>query len=56
MPPQEMRLSEVIRLVEGSIVPVECVASPEVCSRFNLCVTRDVWAELEGAKRVWGES
>jgi Rrf2 family cysteine metabolism transcriptional repressor len=48
-PPHEIKLSEVIRLVEGSIVPVECVVNPEVCSRSELCVTREIWAELERA-------
>ena len=48
-PPHEIKLSEVIRLVEGSIVPVECVTHPELCSRSRLCVAREIWAELERA-------
>ena len=48
-PPREIKLSEVIRLVEGSIIPVECVDNPEVCSRSELCAARDVWAEFERA-------
>lgn len=47
--PHEIKLSEVIRAVEGSIVPVECVNDPGVCSRSELCVTRDIWAELKRA-------
>lgn len=46
-PPEQIKLSEVIQLVEGSIAPTECVNNPEVCTRSNLCVTRDVWIELE---------
>jgi Rrf2 family cysteine metabolism transcriptional repressor len=45
-PPQEIRLSEILRLVEGSLVPVDCVANPEICPRSKLCVTREVWVEL----------
>jgi len=45
-PPEEIKLNEVIQLLEGSITPVECVTSPEVCSRSELCVTRDIWGEL----------
>ncbi len=45
-PPEEIELSEVIRLLEGSIALVECINNPEVCDRFEFCVTRDVWAEL----------
>jgi len=48
-PPEEIRLSEVIRLLEGSIAPVECVNDPEICSRSKSCVTRDIWSELKQA-------
>ncbi len=52
-PPGEIKLSEVIRLLEGSIAPVECINTPEICDRFDFCVTRDVWAELgEAMNRV----
>ncbi len=44
--PEEIKLSEVIRLLEGSIALVECINNPETCDRFRFCVTRDVWAEL----------
>jgi len=47
--PQEIRLSEVIQLLEGSITPVECVNSPEVCSRSDSCAVRDIWSELKKA-------
>ncbi len=47
--PGEIRLSEVVRLLEGSIAPVECVDNPEACARSELCVTRDVWGELKQA-------
>jgi len=45
--PQEIKLSEVIGLLEGSIAPVECVNDPKYCSRSDLCVTRDIWGELK---------
>ena len=48
-PPQEIKLSEVIPLLEGSIAPVECVNNPESCPRSDLCVTRDVWSEMKKA-------
>ncbi len=47
--PEEVKLSEVIQLVEGSIAPTECIDNPEVCSRSASCVTRDVWGELKKA-------
>ncbi len=48
-PPSEIRLSEVIQLLEGSVAPVECVDNPEICSRSASCVTRDIWGELKRA-------
>jgi Rrf2 family protein len=47
--PEEIRLDEVIQLLEGSIAPVECITNPGVCSRSESCVTRDVWSELKRA-------
>jgi len=48
-PPAEIILSEVIGLLEGSITLVECVSDPNYCSRSDVCVTREVWGELEKA-------
>ena len=48
-PPEEIRLSEVVQLLEGSIAPVECINNPEICTRSELCVTRDIWGELKKA-------
>ena len=47
--PEEIKLSEVIQLLEGSVAPVECLNDPKACSRSELCVTRDVWDELKRA-------
>ena len=48
-PPKEIKLSEAIQLLEGSIAPAECINSPGICSRSKLCVTRDIWGELKQA-------
>ena len=54
--PQEVKLSEVIQLLEGSITPVECVGNPESCPRSDHCATRDVWSEMKKAMDVVLES
>lgn len=46
---EKIRLNEVIQLLEGSLDPSECVTNPEVCSRSESCVARDVWSELREA-------
>ena len=48
-PPQGIKLSEVIGLLEGSIALVECVNNPRICTRSEFCVTRDIWSELKQA-------
>jgi len=45
--PQDVRLSDIIQLLEGSLAPVECINNPDYCDRSESCVTRDVWNELK---------
>ena len=47
--PKEVILSEVIKLLEGSITPVACVDNPELYPRSDHCVTHDIWAEVKKA-------
>ncbi len=48
-PPEQIKLSEVYRIFEGSIAPAECVDNPETCTRSDICATRDLWGELKKA-------
>jgi Rrf2 family cysteine metabolism transcriptional repressor len=48
-PPGEIKLSEVIQLLEGPIALVECINNPGICRRAKSCVTRDIWGELKQA-------
>jgi Rrf2 family protein len=48
-PPSEIKLSEVVQLLEGSIAPVDCVNNPDICHRSAFCVTRDIWIEMKNA-------
>ena len=47
--PSQIRLSEIMQVLEGSMAPVECVDDPQVCQRAQLCVTRDIWAKIKEA-------
>ena len=47
--PEEIKLSEIVQLLEGSTAPVDCVDNPKLCPRSGLCVTRDVWDEVKKA-------
>jgi Rrf2 family protein len=48
-PPEQVTLSEVVQLLEGSVAPAECVNNPALCDRSNKCATRDVWGQVEKA-------
>jgi Rrf2 family cysteine metabolism transcriptional repressor len=48
-PPQEVRLSEVIQLLEGPMALVDCVNNPQVCPHSDLCATRHIWCEIRKA-------
>ena len=47
--PSEITVEEIVRIVEGPIVPVACVESKEkdrVCHRADKCVTHLLWKRL----------
>ena len=48
-PPADIKLSEVIQLVEGPFIPAECITNPDVCDRVEQCATRDILEELKQA-------
>ena len=47
--PKEIRLSEIVRALEGSIAPVDCVDDAEVCDRADFCTARDLWKKMQEA-------
>jgi Rrf2 family protein len=48
-PAKGIRLSEVIRALDGPPVVVECIDAPETCCRYATCPTRDVWVRVREA-------
>jgi len=55
-PPDQIKISQVIETLEGSMAPVKCVDDPRVCSRSDFCVIRDVWEEVRRATKQVLES
>lgn len=45
-PVEEITVGEIIRVVEGSIVPVFCVAQPARCQRSSRCTLRHFYEGL----------
>ena len=48
-PPSEVKLIDVVQILEGPIAPVDCVNNPALCHRAASCVTRDIWIEMKRA-------
>lgn len=44
--PAEITAFDVVSVLEGDTVPVECVAQPGSCPRAGTCPTRDVWCQV----------
>lgn len=49
MPPEKYTAGMILRLMEGSLAPVDCVDNPQMCSRAADCVTIDIWREMKEA-------
>jgi Rrf2 family protein len=47
--PHDLRLSEVIGALEGSLAPIACLDDPEGCRKTTGCCLRPVWQEIEAA-------
>jgi Rrf2 family protein len=48
--PAEYTVGMILRLTEGSLVPVDCLEDGnDECSRCDNCVTKEVWRELYDA-------
>jgi len=42
---------EIVETVEGSLLPVDCMETPEGCPRSEKCATRELWREAAEAMR-----
>lgn len=48
--PKEYTVGQILKLTEGNLSPVECIATPEnECNRAQDCVTVRIWQELSDA-------
>jgi Rrf2 family cysteine metabolism transcriptional repressor len=47
-PPEQVRVGDVIRVLEGPIAPAECVSEySNECINADKCVTRVIWEEVK---------
>ncbi|MFW6456717.1 MAG: RrF2 family transcriptional regulator [Planctomycetota bacterium] len=48
-PADEVCLLDIVRCLDGSVAPTECVESPDMCDNTSSCVAREVWADVNDA-------
>ncbi len=47
--PEEYTVGEILRLVEGSLVPVACLECGASCDQVNRCMTIDLYKRMQAA-------
>ena len=47
--PEKVTVGEIVRILEGGIDLTDCIGNPDICSRSDRCVTREIWAEATEA-------
>ncbi len=47
--PADITVFEILETLEGSLYPLECTYTPNICPRMETCVARDVWLEIKGS-------
>lgn len=45
--PAELTVGDVMRVLEGDLVPAECTKEDSDCEFINVCVTNEVWLEIK---------
>ena len=46
-PASNITVNDIIKVVEGSIAPVECIDNPAFCTKTNTCAVIDLWKQLK---------
>ena len=54
--PADVRLSDVMVALEGSLAPIACVDDPDACTRTGGCIQREVWERVRDATQEILES
>lgn len=47
--PDNIRLKEILEVLEGPLSPVHCIKDEKSCPRSGTCATRDVWNDITKA-------
>ncbi len=48
-PPEQIKLREIFETLEGPVVDIECLDTPDNCDRCADCITRMVWLKIQNS-------
>ena len=48
-PPDQIKISDLFRALEGPVITVECVENQNYCARVADCIARQLWAQIQQA-------
>lgn len=51
-PAEEIKLDEILAVLEGPLAPVDCLKESYSCPRSGSCATQEVWDEMRQAMRA----
>ncbi len=46
-PAEKITLYEIVKALEGSLAPVDCLKQADLCERSLFCATREIWKGLK---------
>jgi Rrf2 family protein len=49
--PREIPVAEVLEVLEGPLIPVDCFSDQSQCKLRDRCITHELWVELEDCIR-----
>ncbi|MFC1977950.1 RrF2 family transcriptional regulator [Chloroflexota bacterium] len=55
-PPAQIKLSDIWEAMEGPLCLIDCTHDPDLCPRYEQCITSDIWKEAEQALNAVFES
>ena len=45
--PEQISMYDILSSLEGKLVLIDCIHTPDACPKSDKCVVRDVWGELQ---------
>ena len=48
-PGEQIKLNEILEVLEGPLAPVDCLKDSQGCPRSGTCATQDIWNDMKNA-------